>query len=150
MKYTLYACSKFWSDVKETRKSASKKALFETSLSEEQFASADIESKLDSIDILRAISTLVQNTFDEPKKVATPLGKQLFIDHGFTIYKLRYAADGRGQSAGLRIMYCLGKEGIIVFLCIKFKKAVEHEQKFEIETIQRMQEFLKVNFQKTT
>ena len=141
----LHACPQFWSDIKETRKGASQKALFETSLSEEQFISSDIESKLDSIVILRAISTLIQNTFDEPEQAANQLDRQPFIEHGFTIYKLRYAADGKGKSAGLRIMYCLGKDRTIIFLCIKFKNAVEDEAKFESETIWRMKEFLKPN-----
>jgi hypothetical protein len=145
MKCTLYACPQFWSDVKETKKSASKKSLFETSLDEEQFASSDTELKLDSIEIFRAVSTVVQNTFDEPKQFSVTLDKQPFLEHGFTIYKARFAADGKGQSSGLRIIYCLGKERVILFTCVAFKNAVENEAKFEAEAIWRIGQFLEFN-----
>ncbi len=142
MRCTLYACPKFWSDLKEVRKSASKKSLFETSLNDEQFGVSDIESRLDSIEILGAISTAVQNTFDEPRQLSAPLARQPFLDHGFTIYKARYAADGRGQSSGLRIIYCLGAGRSILFVCIAFKGAVENEMEFEAEAIWRIGMFL--------
>jgi len=145
MKCTLHACPQFWSDVKEARKGASKKALFETSLNEEQFNASDIESKLDSIEIIRAVSTVVQNTFEEPTKFSVLLDRQPFLEHGFTIYKARFAADGKGQSSGLRIIYCLGKERAVVFVCVKFKNAVENESEFEKEALWRIDEFLKLN-----
>jgi hypothetical protein len=73
------------------------------------------------------------------------LDRQPFLEHGFTVYKARFAADGKGQSSGLRIIYCLGKERAVVFVCVKFKNAVENESEFEKEALWRIDEFLKLN-----
>lgn len=145
MEWILYACSRFWKDVDELRKNASKKSLFETSLTQEQFTSSDIEEKLDSIQILRAIYIYIQNTIDEPKKAANLLDRQPFLDRGYSIYKMRYAADGKGQSSGLRIIYAVGKNSTIVLICIKFKNSVENESSFEKEILCRMKDFLEIN-----
>jgi len=145
MKCNLHACSEFWDDIKTARKGAYQKKIFESSLNAEKFASVDIESKIDSIEILRAISTFIQNTSNEPEKYSELLDRQPFIENGFIIYKLRYAADGKGKSQGLRVIFCLTKEPVIVFVGLKFKNAVEDEQKFEAEILWRIKKFLKVN-----
>lgn len=127
-------CPKFWKDVK---KSACVE--FSCDLPREEFVELNDLAKIEAISILQAIVTLIQN--DKLEQHSVKYGKQPFLHLGWTIRKMRWAVGNKGKSDGLRVLFCVDSNEILMVL-IALKRDCAKEEDLEKEIINRIKNYI--------
>lgn len=142
MPLSINACPEFWKDVKELRKKLSPQ-LVECAVDSDAFHEADDAVKTASIPVVDKITNFIINSHDEGLIESQTIknGTQPFLAQGWTLRKLRYAVDNKGKSGGLRVMFCLDGNALVLIYVAK-KKDGENEVAVQKETISRFKGYI--------
>jgi hypothetical protein len=101
------------------------------------------EIKIDSVQHLKAIKNSILNALGSQiiESIAKPYDRQPFLQVGWKIYKMRWAIDNKGQSSGLRIIFCINASNILLAYVAR-KSDCAIETKLEKEFMTRIREYI--------
>ncbi|PIR27594.1 hypothetical protein CO019_01865 [Candidatus Berkelbacteria bacterium CG_4_9_14_0_2_um_filter_42_30] len=138
MEQEVNVCPKFWKDVKK-----SSCPEFNYDLAKAEFTELDDLSKIEAIPILQSIVTLIQNAIkdNELEHHSIKYGKQPFLQSGWIIRKMRWAIGNKGKSDGLRVLFCLNENKILMVL-IALKRDCAKEEDLEKEIMARIKDYI--------
>lgn len=138
MEQEVNVCPKFWKDIK---KSACPE--FDCGFPREDFVALDDIAKIESIPILLSIVTLIQNAIKDNiiEQHSVKYGKQPFLQLGWTLRKMRWAVGNKGKREGLRVLFCVSSNEILMVL-IAIKKDCAKEEDLEKEVMRRIKEYI--------
>mgnify|MGYP001612549540 CR=1 FL=1 len=134
----------FWKDWKDVQKHH-KTLEFQSIYTPDEFSAANDDSKMESIIHLRSIKNIVINATNDGliEEKARKYDRQPFLQVGWTIRKMRLGIDDKGQSHGLRIIFCLNDE-YLLFVFVATKNRCDDERKMEKVFLQRISEYVSV------
>lgn len=132
-------CPKFWNDIKSLKKKTHNKNLESNFIEQEPSSDGEI---INSIPLLKAITNYIVQTNNTPiDTLSNKYARQPFLSNGWTIFKMRYAFDNRGQSNGLRIIYCRFENNFLL-VYINLKCYCTNERNLEKEFMKRIKLYL--------
>ena len=134
MEQEVNVCLNFWKDVKKSHCPE-----FGYDLAKEEFSELDDLSKIEAIPILQSIVNLIQN--DKLEQHSDKYGKQPFLQQGWIIRKMRWAVGNKGKREGLRVLFCLNENEILMVL-IALKKDCAKEEDLEKEIMSRIKDYI--------
>ncbi|TSC94195.1 MAG: hypothetical protein CEN91_16 [Candidatus Berkelbacteria bacterium Licking1014_85] len=131
-------CPQFWKDLKKI-----KSPLASFNLPIDETGLLNDYDKLQSTKLTTSITDLILNVLNLKiiDQHSDKYSKQQFLQHGWEIRKMRFAIDNRGKSGGLRIVFCVSDNCILLVL-IKHKKNCENEKELEKEIMLRIKNYI--------
>ena len=103
----------------------------------------DIDIAVSSIPLVESITTLLTNALKNNllDHHSNKYFKQPFLKEEWIIRKMRFATDTEGKRGGLRIIFCLNSNQILLVL-IKKKRDCLKEELLEKEIIKRIKDYI--------
>jgi hypothetical protein len=131
----------FWKDTKTLRKNC-KKSFLDSAYSDDDFEQADGSKKLKSIAYFDTINNYINN--NRLEEISEKVGRQPYLDKGWTIHKIRYGIDTTGKRGGVRLIFAVNDRNLL-YISVRLKKDVEGlESKFEAECVERLGEYINI------
>jgi len=148
-KIIIHTCPKFWNDCLVLRKSLKRKEF------KSYYGNGDLRSdaistdeKIESIPIIKLIATTIINALQYEDKslfnqITDPCDRQPFLANGWEIRKMRYAINSTGKSDGLRIIFCINNEHVLLTY-VATKNLCSREEKLESEYTERIKAYISI------
>jgi len=131
-------CPQFWKDLKKIK---SPLASFNLPTEDTEFVNdydrlqfSQLTTTVTDFIINAIADNLIEHHTDKYKR-------QPFLQNGWEIRKMRYAIDNTGKRGGLRIVFCIGDDCILLVL-IKNKKDCENENELEKDILTRIKTYI--------
>lgn len=131
-------CPQFWKDLRKI-----KSPLASFILSSEDPDSLNDYDKLQLCQLSASVTDLITNAIND-KLIdfhSKKYDRQPFIQNGWEIRKMRFAIDNTGKSGGLRIIFCIGGDCILLVL-IKHKRECANENNLEKDILSRIKDYI--------
>ncbi len=135
---TVNVCPQFWKDLKKI-----KSPLASFNLPTEDTESVNDYDRLQSSQLTTSITDFIINAITDNliEHHSDKYKRQPFLQNGWEIRKMRFALDNTGKKGGLRIVFCISDDCILLVL-IKNKKDCENENEFERNILTRIKTYI--------
>jgi len=144
MENSVNVCDGFWNDWKKVckkHKGSEMKSFFDN----DKFNSDELEDdlKIESIPLLKSIRNYILNSTSQGiiDQISDKYDRQPFLTIGWEIRKMRWAMDNGGKRGGLRIIFCLNTNHLILAF-IATKNNCDDERQLEKVFMKRIKLFL--------
>lgn len=133
-------CPQFWKDLKKI-----KSPLASFNLTREDFDSCNDYDRLQLTQLTTSITDLIINAINDRliEHHSDKYGRQPFLQKGWEIRKMRFAIDNAGKRGGLRIIFCINNDCILLVL-IKHKKDCSNENILANDIFSRIKTYISI------
>lgn len=131
-------CPQFWRDLKKI-----KSPLASFNLSSGGNESLSDYDRLQLSQLTTSITDLIINAINSNliEHHSDKYGRQPFLQDGWEIRKMRFAIDNTGKSGGLRVIFCIGDDCVLLVL-IKHKRDCANENELERDILARIKTYI--------